>query len=140
MKVECVKRLVNCPNLSQGCLETVPLDEVDEHVLKSCRKRVVECRLDCGLRFACDRRHEHEVRMLVCVCSLGDVHAYLRACVCFHACVCFRVPVLACVCVFVCVCVRKHARTHTHAHTRMCALCCLKCVFLCILVIIVALT
>lgn len=65
VKVECVKRLVNCPNLAQGCVETVPLDEVDEHLAKSCRKRVVECRLDCGLRFACDRRSEHEVRAVV---------------------------------------------------------------------------
>ncbi len=65
VKSECTKRLVNCPNLAQGCVETVPLDEVDEHLAKSCRKRVVECRLDCGLRFACDRRSEHEVRIVM---------------------------------------------------------------------------
>lgn len=60
---ECPKRRVNCSNLALGCVEVVPLDELQEHLEKLCKKRVVECRLDCGIRVACDNRTEHEVHI-----------------------------------------------------------------------------
>jgi hypothetical protein len=60
---------VNCKNLALGCVEVLPLDELEDHLEKTCTKRVVECRLDCGTKVACDKRTDHEV-------GLNDCTAY----------------------------------------------------------------
>ena len=61
MANECVKRPANCGNLALGCVAVIPWDEVEDHMARLCVKRMVSCRLECGLVFPYDSRSAHEV-------------------------------------------------------------------------------
>jgi ankyrin repeat protein len=58
----CVKRIVGCLNSYLGCTIVLPYDERDMHSIHKCKKRLVECRLLCGVRMRWDERDHHEER------------------------------------------------------------------------------
>jgi hypothetical protein len=96
VKSECIKRRVNCKNLALGCVEVLPLDELEDHLEKTCTKRVVECRLECGTKVVCDKRTDHEVGVFRVVRYLPRLsrfalfcqrnHCIMRLAVCRRGC------------------------------------------------------
>jgi len=58
MEMLCVKRPVRC----EQCSEQVPLNEKDEHLVKTCPFRLVPCTLGCGLECKAVDRPSHESR------------------------------------------------------------------------------
>ena len=56
----CVNRPVLCKNCYHGCMETMMWKDADIHARKFCKKRTVECRLECGTRTTFDKRVKHE--------------------------------------------------------------------------------
>ncbi len=95
---ECCRRATNCGNLALGCVAVLPFDEVEEHMEKACTKRVVECRLDCGLRFMYDKRSDHEVLCCAVLCCAVLCCAVLCCAVLCCAVLCCAVLCCAALC------------------------------------------
>jgi ankyrin repeat protein len=70
----CINRPVLCKNCYHGCMETMMWKDADVHARKFCKKRTVECRLECGITITFDKRVMHEQNecpLRVATCPIG---------------------------------------------------------------------
>ena len=71
---DCINRPVLCKNCYHGCMETMMWKDADIHARKFCKKRTVECRMNCGTRTTFDKRTQHEQNeciLRVASCPIG---------------------------------------------------------------------